>query len=154
VSARQAFERAQAAAHDWQGDAGLTSLSANWSAARRDDLTGGPRSWSVAFYSPSAGQRRNFTLSSGSPRASEPERPPGLPPIIDLSQWQIDSQQALALFLEHGGGEFIDAHQPVSVSLVLATSENGRLQWIVVALDPATSEVHGVAIDAATGAVE
>jgi hypothetical protein len=154
VSARQAHQRAQAVARDWQLDATLTDIRADLHATRLDQLGTDPPAWVITFYSPSAGERRNVVVSSSSARASAPERPRGLPPTVDLSQWQVESGQALSLFLAHGGREFMTAHEPVDLFLVLTLSESGRLQWIVVALDSADAAHHVVTVDATTGGVE
>ncbi len=151
LSARQAFERAQPAARAWQGDAGLSSVSANWHAARQDDLAGAPPAWVVTFYSPGVGQRQSLVVSSQSVSAWAPERPSGLPPAIDPGRWQVDSRQAMDIFLGDGGREFVLAREPVDVFLTLGLSEAGQLEWTVVALKSATSESYGLYIDAATG---
>jgi hypothetical protein len=153
LSGRQAFDRAQPVAQAWQPDAILVRVAADWDAARLDDLTLGAPSWVVTFYSPTAGEQLRVVTSAASARALPPSRPGNLPRIIDLGRWQVDSQQALTLFLERGAGAFIADHQPVKVFFILSPSGGGRLQWTVAALDASSSEFYQVVIDATTGSI-
>lgn len=153
LSARQAFERAEPVARAWQPDVGLVRMAADWDATRLDDQTLGAPDWVVTFYSPNAGQQLSVVTSPESARELAPRRPSGLPRTFDPGQWQVDSQQALTLFLEQGAEEFIAAHGPAKIFLILSPSGSGRLQWTVAALDSSSSEFYEVAIDATTGGI-
>jgi hypothetical protein len=153
LSGRQAFDDAQQVAQAWQPDAVPIRVAADWDAARLDDLTLGAPDWVVTFYSPTAGEQLRVVVSAASARALAPIRPVNLPQTVDLGRWQVDSQQALSLFLKDGAEAFIADHQPVRVFLILSPSGSGRLQWTIAALDPSGSESYPVVIDATTGSI-
>ena len=154
LSARQAFERAQPAARDWQGDAVLARVAANWHTARLDDLVGGASAWDFTFYSPGAGEQRSIVITSTATWPVAPTRPHALLPAIDLDRWQVDSRQAMESFLGGGGREFVAAWQPVDFFLILGAEEDGRLRWTAMALKPTDSKSYDVLIDATTGKVK
>jgi hypothetical protein len=131
AQARTVFAIAQQEALRWQPDAQFSSAGITW-----DDL--GPGGvlkrdrWTFQFYSPSQGRMAIIRVMDGQAErlrtALTPQRLPALP----LDQWQVDSSQALQIWWARGGGDFVQRHARVSISLKLRMEPGGtRPIWVV-----------------------
>jgi hypothetical protein len=77
-----------------------------------------------------------------------------VPVLLKLADWHVDSPQALSIFLDNGGRDFLDAHADADVHLHLLTSiENKTLVWLATGLSPDDRVAYTVSINAVTGEV-
>lgn len=142
---------AQEEALRWQKDAQLSAAEIIW-----DDLGPGgilKRSrWTFEFYSPSQQQMAVIRVIDGKAERLRTTLLPNPLPILAFDQWHVDSTQALRTWWEKGGGDFVQQHVQVSISLKLRMDPKGtRLLWIVAG---SSSDEHRVTqIDCANGAV-
>ncbi|MBN1812592.1 MAG: hypothetical protein JXA14_12205 [Anaerolineae bacterium] len=150
-SARSLYDRAEQAAQEWRPDAGLVSASASWPFATLDDLSR-PVDWTLSFFSP--GTQNIYVLDVGSDhitliRGGEALSPYPLP-VIEIEQWRVDSYEALNVWLNGGGGDWMRSHPVVGVSARLRLDE-GRLVWSVIGSGPEGQPAWGVLLDAVDG---
>lgn len=154
VTARSLYPQAEAAARAWQADAELAGVATNW-AQTAVNLVGNPTTWTFRFYSPL--QRRLFLVSvtpdgqvTGVPHFQTQTSPPA---VIDVAAWQIDAPDAVAAWLDNGGGSFLGQHPGVEVLAQLSADETrgGQPLWTVVGLGETPDEYWVVLVDANTG---
>jgi len=149
--ARAVYPIAQQEALRWREDAQLSSAGVVW-----DDL--GPGGilkrdrWTFEFYSPSQRRMAIIRVVDGEAERLRTALLPNSLPALPLDQWQVDSTQALQIWWEQGGGDFIQRHTRVSISLKLRVEPQGtRLLWIVAG---SSSGQHSVVqIDGGDGTV-
>jgi hypothetical protein len=149
--ARTVLPIAQQEALRWQADAQLASAEIVW-----DDL--GPGGifkrdrWTFEFYSPSQQRMAVIRVTDGVAQLLRTALLPNRLSALPLDQWRMDSSSALQTWWERGGGNFVDRHNPVSISLKLRTEPQGtRALWIVAG---SSGDEHWVVqIDAADGKV-
>jgi hypothetical protein len=155
VTARQLYPAAEALARSWEPDVQLVGVNASWSATSAD-LVGNPTDWSFRFYSP-ARNRLYLVGVSGDGQAAgaahfQKETTPPL--AIDLEAWAVDSPEALARWLDHGGGALLGQNPGADVTIQLGIDPaSGRLTWIVTGFDSSNSQSLALKVDAAKGQV-
>ncbi|MFB0536888.1 MAG: hypothetical protein ACETWR_18140, partial [Anaerolineae bacterium] len=72
----------------------------------------------------------------------------------EVADWRVESPQALSIFLDQGGRDFLAAHADADVHLRLLTHiENETLLWLAIGLSADDGLAYTVRIDAVTGAV-
>jgi hypothetical protein len=128
-SARTVYQQAERSAKQWQPDAGLVAASTNWAFADIDGFSE-PVDWTFTFFSPR--KQQVYVLAVHRDRVTpirETLAPYSLP-AIDLDSWSIDSHEAIAEWLESGGGELLQHYPVVSVSVRLGM-EGQRVAWTV-----------------------
>jgi hypothetical protein len=154
VTARSLYPQAEAAARQWQTDVQLAGVTTSWSQTAVN-LVGNPTTWMFRFYSPS--QKRLYLVSvtpdgqvTGMPHFQTQTSPPAM---IDVEAWQIDAPDALAAWLDNGGGSFLGQHPGIEVLAQLSADETrgGQPVWTVVGLGDAPDEYWVVLVDANTG---
>lgn len=154
-TALQLYPIAEAAARSWQADARLVSAEATWRTTAIDQV-GKPTPWSFRFYSVAA--RRSYfvtILPDGQVNArqhflTEPN-PPGLLPA---QRWAVDSNQAIAAWLNAGGGAFLGENPGLEVSAILSYQRAGDgLFWHVTGLNQKNETLVSTTVDAQSGAV-
>jgi hypothetical protein len=149
VSARSAYLLAQEVALNWREDAYLTSVSSSWPSATMGAFAE-PVSWVFQFYSPSGGKVNLISVAGGEARALRQSFAPYALSAIVPDAWQVDSPQALAEWLNAGGGRFLRAHTLVDVHASLRyDKQSRRLVWYVMGLDSAGADVFSHAVQAA-----
>ena len=139
----------------WQPDARLFTMSATWDKADINTI-GQPVSWTYRFYSPGIKRLYFVTVSpeghvtgtSHSERVYHPPQP--IPP----DKWQIDSPEALNIWLNHGGAGMLNAIPGIQIVAQLQlSSPDAPLNWIVAGYDPLSKHYHTVFINAQNGEV-
>lgn len=155
LTAQEAYPLAKEAARAWQPDAKLSIASSSWrSGATPQELLEGKTTWGFHFISPSASQSCIVSVVGGEARVIESGSIPKAPVLLELSDWQVDSPQALSIFLDHGGRDFLAAHADADVHLHLLTRiENETVIWLAIGLSSKDGVAHTVPINAVTGAV-
>ncbi len=162
VTGRTAFQKMYASARGWQRDAQGYQLESQFTQDfhGKDGKSG---LWRGSFGSATQRTSKTYTWS-GSNASDAPER--GITPspedsfsptntsthAFDMAFLKIDSDQALAVALKHGGDKLMvkDANQPVLYRLNWATAEN-MLVWHVM-FGASSSEVKlNVIVNASTG---
>lgn len=135
VTARSAYGLAQETALKWQGDAYLVSASASWLNTTLD-LFREPVPWAFQFYSPSAGQLQVLSISGGEAKVLRESFAAYVLPAVSTEAWPIDSPQALAAWLNAGGGRFLRTHTLVDVHATLRyDKEKAQVMWFVTGLE-------------------
>ncbi len=155
VTARRLYPLAEANAKAWQPDVEPAGVTASWPQTAVN-LVGNPVEWQFRFYSPS--QNRLYFVSvtpdgrvSGSPHFRTESRPPA---TFSVDDWQVDSVQALARWLDSGGGQFLGQNPGVQVVAQLGLDPaRRRLVWNVAGLDAAGEKYWVAVIDAGSGQV-
>ncbi len=149
VSARQAYELAEAAALAWQPDARPATVSAHWRPRQ-----GGWSSkviWTFQFYSPSNRRLVVIVVDKGLTQLLQESLSPYELPTFDVERWQVDSQEAVQIWWNNGGGAFHTTHSGVDLVARLQASEagDGRPVWRVTGI--AGGQVKQVKVDGVTG---
>lgn len=155
LTAQEAYPLAREVARAWQPDAQLSMASSSWrGSATSPELLEGRTTWGFHFVSPSAGQFCVVSVVGDETQIVESGDIPRVPVLLEVADWNIDSPQALSIFLERGGRDYLAAHADTDVHLRLLTGvENETLLWLAVGLSANDDPVHTVSIDAVTGAV-
>lgn len=155
VSAHQAYAQAFALAQNWQGDAQLAGARASFRQEAAGAIGGG-QTWSFQFFSPSTS--RLYLLSVQGEQAQGELAVERLVraemTYVEVTQWRVDSEEALLIFLSHGGEEFLRQHPEAVINLQLVPpKKNGGLIWLASGVAPGGQAVFFVQIDAQTGSV-
>jgi hypothetical protein len=155
LTAREAYPLAEEAAKAWQPDAKLSNASSSWGGGvTPQELLEGKTTWGFHFVSPSASQFCIVSVVGEEAQVIKSDNIPRVPVLLALSDWHVDSPQALSIFLDNGGRDFLAAHTEADVHLHLFTRvENETLLWLASALAADEETVYTVLINAVTGAV-
>ncbi len=132
-TAQLAFVAAQRTAVSWQSDATLLNASATWpQGATAVDLRSGEATWGFTFYSPATAQMSLISVIENKATIII-QGPSDVPAyLINHTSWNLDSNEAIDLFLQQGGAEFMNTEGVTALTMTLAIDEeNGRIQWIV-----------------------
>lgn len=154
-TAKAAYRRALRTAQAWQGDVATVAVSTYWPEASLDRL-GEVQAWDVRFFSPGR-QRLYFTIvNSGGGVAGRAHlyKLRYAPPLIDPARWLVDSDEALNIWANNGGGAFIHNYPGSRVEAMLRQSpERQGPVWDIIGISAEQSQVFYLAIDAGSGAV-
>lgn len=155
VSAHRAYAQAFALAQGWQGDAQLAGARASFRQETPGTIGGG-QTWSFQFFSPSTSQLYLLPVqgeqAQGELAVERLVRAEMT--YVEVAQWQVDSEDALLLFLSHGGEEFLRQHPEAVINLQLVPpKKDGGLIWLASGVSQAGQAVFFVQIDAQTGSV-
>ena len=155
LTAQEAYPLAEKVARAWQPDVKLSNASSSWgSGATSQVLLEGKTTWGFHFISPSTSQFCIVSVMGEEARVIDSGDMPRVPVLLALADWHVDSPQALSIFLDHGGRDFLAAHADADVHLHLLTGiENETLLWMASGLSPNDRVAHTVPIDAVTGEV-
>lgn len=154
ASARRLYPAAEALARAWETDAQLVGADAGWSATAVN-LVGNPTDWAFRFYSPSRQRMYLVGVGRDGQAAGVPhfQKEPSPPPVINLETWTVDSPEALARWLDNGGGALLGQNPGIDVTMRLGVDPaSGGATWIITAFD-ANGQPSALKIDAATGQV-
>ena len=152
-----AYARAQEAAGEWQPDAVLLNAQATWpQGTTASDLLQGETSWGFTFYSAAAEKiaivsvvEDTATIVSEGPHQQEA-------PILSVSGWNLDSQEAIETFLAAGGSSFLENAGVSTLTMALYADDqerNGRMEWQVSLFSLQTNQALTVRLDATSGEV-
>jgi hypothetical protein len=153
VTARSLYPQAETTAREWQADVQLAGIATNWPQTAVN-LVGNPTSWTFRFYSPSQGRLYLASVTpdgqvTGMPHFRTQTSPPT---VIDVEAWQVDAPDAVAVWLDNGGGSFLGQHPGIEVLAQLSADEiSGRPTWTIVGLGEAPDEYWVILVDANTG---
>lgn len=149
------FGRAHGRARGWQEDASLITASATWPVVNSaDEVRGGRASWNFVFYSPVNDTAVSTNVVDEKVSVGDPYPIDQILNPLQISGWQIDSDDALNIFLTNGGENFINSQTDVTVATQLSTiSESGRMEWLISAFANRNGETLTLVIDASTGDV-
>lgn len=148
-TARQAYQAAQEVARAWQMDARLASLSAQWRPIR--GRWPAQTVWMAQFYSPAAGRMAVVVAERGRARLIQEMASPYPLPTLAEERWRVDSPQALSVWWENGGEDFLARHTEVEVTARLKPFGSGddRPVWTITAV--AGNQVHTVTLSGVDG---
>jgi hypothetical protein len=151
AQARTVYPIAEQEALRWQSDAQLASAEVVW-----DDLGPGGKltrdRWTFEFYSPSQQRMAVIRVVDGRAERLRTALVPNRLEPLPLNQWQVDSTQALQTWWERGGGDFVQSHRQVSISLKLRMEpKSTRSLWSVAG--SSSGEHLVVQIDSSDGTI-
>jgi hypothetical protein len=155
ATARQLYPAAEALARSWEPDVQLVGVNASWSATSTD-LVGNPTDWSFRFYSPARNRLYLVGVSStGQAVGAAHFQKEATPPLgIDLEVWTVDSPEALARWLDNGGGAMLGQDPAADVTIQLGIDPaSGQLAWIVTGFGSSNGQSLVLKVDATKGQV-
>jgi hypothetical protein len=154
-TAKEAYPSALQAAQAWQGDVQLVSANASWRDLGPEELLGEEAAWAFTFFSPLARQIRIISVTPDGAEAVDSIDVTPNTRSIDVALWQVDSDQVLNLFLDHGGRDFLSQNPDVTVSLRLGPGQGGEpIVWLAFGISGANSSTHTVQVDPTSGEVK
>lgn len=117
-------------------------------------LGAGRTGWTFHFYLPATGQMATIIVDRGGrARITELLAWETAPALLDDQNWQVDSGQAVSLFLGNCQAA-LDQNPDLHVQARLSTAaSNGRLLWEISAVTGDGQVVCQVNVDASTGQV-
>ena len=156
-SAIIAYAAAQTQALAWQRDAQLLTAQATWpQGATADYLRQGAESWGFTFYAPAAARVALFSVVEEQVTLISESDHQQTNPLLSTSGWNLDSTDAVRIFLAEGGNTFLADQGVATMNMALLASdveENGRLEWQVALFSLQTGQAFTMLIDATSGEV-
>lgn len=150
-----AYVAAQQTAVSWQPDAVLLNTSGTWPhGVSPQTLDGGETSWSFTFYSPTAEKMSGISvIENEATRITEgPYQPQHA--LVHVSSWNIDSNEAMQIFLTEGGKSFIQQEGATTVTMNFTTDNSTeQIQWNIVSFSPKTGHLLSMQINANSGQI-
>ncbi|MCA9946242.1 MAG: hypothetical protein H6656_09725 [Ardenticatenaceae bacterium] len=154
-TAMVAYAKAQQTAEDWQPDAVLLNAQATWpQGTTATDLRQGKTTWGFTFYAASVQKiaivsvvEDTAVVVSEGPHNQEA-------PILSVTGWNLDSQEAIESFLNAGGNSFIESAGVSTLTMALFTDDqerNGRMEWQISLFSLQTNQALTVRLDATSG---
>ena len=130
------------------------SCRATWETTALN-LVGRPTTWYYTFYSAETQSLYFVTITPdgrvhGTQHLRRLSQPP---PLLPEQDWIVDSQEALANWMNAGGGRFLGSRPGIEVSVRLGVRSNGGpLTWTVVGFDRSDRSYFAVNVAAIDGA--
>ncbi len=156
-SAIVAYAAAQNRALEWQPDAQLLNTQATWpQGATADYLRQGTESWGFTFYSPAAGRIALFSVVADQVSLITEGDHTQTEPLLSASGWNLDSHEAVRVFLAGGGSTFMAEQGVTTMTMALLASdgeENGRLEWQLALFSLQTGQAFTMRLDATSGEI-
>jgi serine/threonine protein kinase len=153
LTAQEAYELALVEALAWQGDAVLSELQTT--ALDLLDAEGKSGSWTISFYSPTAGQMNSFLFTNGVIQSAQPVPLPQAPNLVPLDETvSFDTKAVYETAAVAGGSALMaEGYQP-SAALTQYPVDPSVATWYVNYMNPETFEVvFTVIINARSGEV-
>lgn len=155
-TAKSAYLLALQEAQNWQSDVQMVAVSTHWSEATIQDL-GKAAVWDFRFFSAARnrvffgvvdldnqqviGRAHLFKLKS-------------TVSLIDPASWVIDSDEAITIWANNGGGVFLENFAGSRVEVLLRQPpERTAPVWDIIGISGDQSQLFYLAIDASTGQV-
>ena len=153
ITARQALAPAAELAVQWQADARLAVASCYRPAVGRqpeDEIE-----WAFQFFSPATQRLALITVTSGEARVVRESLSPYMMPTFSTDQWPVDSDQALQVWWDRGGGTVLQQRPDADLAMELRMSDEGGEYpiWVVVGLVGGADNVFVVRVNATEGVV-
>lgn len=156
-SAIIAFAAAQNSALDWQPDAQLLSAQATWpQGATADYLQQGTESWGFTFYAPGVQKIAIFSVVEDNVNLVTEGDHQQTAPLLSASGWNLDSNEAVDIFLAEGGNAFLNEKGVATLTMSLKANDveaNGRLEWQIALFSTQTGQTFSMLLDATSGEV-
>lgn len=150
-----AYVAAQKTAVSWQPDAVLLNLSGTWPhGVSPQTLDGGESSWSFTFYSPTAEKMSGISvIENEATRVTEgPYQPQNA--LVQVSSWNVNSNEAMQIFLTEGGESFIQREGATTVTMNFTTDNpTQEIQWNIISFSPQTGHLLSMQINANSGQI-
>jgi hypothetical protein len=151
TAALLALEEAQ----NWQEDVELVAVSTQWPEATLQSLAR-TEVWDFRFFSPGH-DRVLFTFVAtneqvvSQPHLNKFRNSPGL---ITQTDWIIDSDQALSIWVNHGGGVFLQNFPGSRVEVLLRQAPaTADPVWDIIGISADQSQIFYLSIDATDGQI-
>ncbi|MFQ5419796.1 MAG: hypothetical protein ACE5EY_05480 [Anaerolineae bacterium] len=153
-TAKISYAKALKTAVAWQADAQLSAVNATWpQGTDRRTLLTGETTWNYIFYSPSKGANATIAVTEDTAALISDAAASGAP-IPDVTSWDLDSKDAMALFMNAGGDEFLESQGITTLTMILNSNEvDGRLEWLILLFAPANGNALTTKIDATSGQI-
>ena len=156
-TAKVAYAAAQNAAQAWQADAQLLNATATWpQGATAQQLVDGETSWSFTFYSPSAQETALISVVEDEATLISTAAHTQENPVLNVSGWNLDSQEVIRSLLQEGGNDFINQEQVTTLTTALFAEDqeqNGRIEWQASLISLANGRALTLRIDATSGEI-
>lgn len=154
LTAKIGYAAAVETAVSWQADAQLSAVNASWpQGTDRRTLLTGETTWNYIFYSPSLGANATIAVAEDTAALVSSASAAGAV-IPDVTAWELDSKDAMTLFLDEGGDTFLETEGITTLTMILnSNEENGRLEWLILLFAPANGRALTTKIDATSGQV-
>lgn len=156
-SALIAYAAVQNQARDWQPDAQLVTAQATWpQGATADYIRQGRESWGFTFYAPTAGRIALFSVVEDVVSLISERDHQQTSPLLSVSGWNLDSNEAVRIFLQEGGNSFLADQDVTTMTMSLLANDveaNGRLEWQIALFSPQTGQTFTMLLDATSGEV-
>jgi hypothetical protein len=152
VTARQALAPATELAVQWQEDARLATVSSYQSAA--GGASQRKSEWAFQFYSSSTQRLALITVTGDAAQVVRETLSPYAVSTFSAEAWHTDSDQALQMWWERGGGVLLSRRPDADLVMQLRISEDGeRPVWTVSGFTVETESAFTIVVDAAEGTV-
>ena len=153
LTAQDAYDLAVAEALQWQPDALLSEIGTT--TLDNPDPDGTATSWSVSFYSPSAGEVNNFLFLDGVLQPATPVAVPQQPNLVPFDEAvSLDTKTILETAAGAGGDQVMAEGYVPTLGLTQYPLDDNVATWYVNYSDPETYVVvFTVIIDARTSGV-
>ena len=152
-SAKTVYLLALQNAQNWQSDVDLVALSTRWTNSTAEKL-GQAEIWDFRFYSDKS-QRIYFTVVTPDKNVvgrAHINKLRNAPYVVEPSGWVVDSNEAISIWANNGGGAFLTAFPENSVELLLRQTPAGPA-WDILGINADQSQILYLSIDASTGAI-
>jgi len=77
-------------------------------------------------------------------------------PVLNVSGWNLDSQEVIQILLREGGQEFIQNQGVTTLTMTLFTDDkeqNGRIEWLLGLISLKNNHSITMRIDATSGEI-
>ncbi len=156
-TAKGAYPLAERVARKWKLDAELRSVRSTWQNPTPAQLREGKVSWAFYFVSPSStrgGKVSGYivSVSGGEAEGVREGQFAATAKSLIFVDWKVDSPQALKVFLDNGGQDFLASHAQADIHAILQTAEGAESPiWEMTALDRQTKATMSLQVDASSG---
>ncbi len=154
-TAKAAYLLALKEAQAWQQDVEVVAIASHWSNTRVESL-GRAEVWDFRFFSPGR-ERLLFALVADGGRVTSRAhlyRLKGVPGRIDPAKWVIDSDEAITVWANNGGGIFLKNYPGSGVEAILRQHPTDPAPvWDIIGISGDQSQIFYLGVDANTGRV-
>ena len=153
ITARQALAPAAELAEQWQEDAQLAVVSTHRLAAGTQSQ--GESEWAFQFFSPSTQRLALVTVIGEEAHITRETLSPYSVPTFLVKEWHVDSDQALQVWWEKGGGTLLTQRPDADLAMQLRGAEDGGEHpvWMVTGFVVSAESAFIVTVDATSGTV-
>ncbi len=155
-TARFAYAAAQQTAVSDHPDAVLLSASADWPhGSGLAQLEDGETTWIFGFYSPTTEKTAVYAVADGEVSyIGENTYQPTISPLINVGSWEIDSNEAMQLFLDAGARAFIQREGVTTTTFTFSTDNpDDYIEWNMIIFSTKTSNAFQLNVNATTGEI-